>query len=750
METNQAAPKSPGLSGADSQFLQSSLLMMANAQGERPTGPPGLSATPTLSALVQALKRRWMLALTVALVASVGTVFGVFQLLPPKYNVQMRVRVARQAGVEESNHFIFTANMEAMVKSPLVLNAALNEKTKDGRDIKDLELVRSKGMGVIEWMEKALKTDFKLGPEVLRVTLAADQPEEAAELLNAVARAFLHEYAEMERAKKQQRLVELRARKEIVEADLSSLRKLWESQMKTLDVKDREAMQVTQQQWLNKLGAAEASRRINEEEYIKADNEIVVASARLKSLDKHEVPDDVLYEEYLKDPTIQGYIKAIGDLEDAIARMYREYNEPFATQKAVPLKHAKIEVTDLKAAREKQIRPAITLRWRTAVRKILETQISVAEEKREGFLRRRESFVKETLELERKVKESGPGGKARPRIIQETEDKIELAKKALEQTSAKISEVDLEVPGSRIQLLERAAVPLDRDRSQQTKIAGAGGLGIFVVALFGVAFLEFRSRKIGEADEVASGLGLKVLGTVPAMPVRPKKAGQSNSAGEQLWHNQLQESMDAIRTVLLHQARTEALHVIMIASANSGEGKTTLATQLAASLARAWKRTLVIDGDLRHPGAHLLFDVPQEPGLAEVLRGEVEPGDAVRATPFSRLWVLPAGNGDAHAIQAMAQDNLRTLFEQFKQQYDFIIIDAPPVLPVTDALLLGQHVDGILFTVLREVSRAPAIHAAQQKLEPLGVPTLGAVVLGTEPEFTDQNYRFAVNSFAKQ
>ncbi len=202
--------------------------------------------------------------------------------------------------------------------------------------------------------------------------------------------------------------------------------------------------------------------------------------------------------------------------------------------------------------------------------------------------------------------------------------------------------------------------------------------------------------------------------------------------------------MDAIRTVILHQARTESLHVLMVASAQSGEGKTTLATQLAGSLARAWKRTLVIDADLRHPGTHVLFDTPQEPGLAEVLRGEVEPADAVRATSFARLWLLPAGNGDAHAIQALAQDNVRTIFDHFKQQYDFIIIDTPPVLPVTDALLIGQHVDGLVYAVLSDVSRARAIHAAQQKLAPLGVRTLGAVVLGAEAEFDEKSYGYGM------
>lgn len=745
MDTNQAANKTNSAT-AESQLLQSSLLMMGHGDHE-PKGPPALSETPTLSGLLQAAKRRWPLAMGAALIASVITVVAVFVLLPPKFNVTMRTNIAKQPGIDESNHAIFTANMEARMKSWSVLNAALNEKTGDGREIKDLDLVRSKGMGAVDWLEKALKTDYKLGPEVLRVTLAADSAEEAAELLNAIARAFMAEYAEIERSKKQARLVELRRQKELLEGELRSLRNLHKQQLETLEIKDREAATVQQQEWLRRLAVADGIKRSNEEELIKAQNEIIAAKARLQNLDKQEVPDDVLYEWFSKDLGIQGLMKRLAEIEDEINRIYREYNEPLASQKAVPHKHAKIETREKIEQREAQIKPSIEKVWRGIVRKELNTQMNIAELRSQDYQRNRDRLHKEVLDLEKKVKESG-AGQLKPQLIQATEDKIELAKLALNQTSQKISEVDLEVPGSRISISQKATVPNERDSSQQIKVAGAGGFAMFFLALFGVAFFEFRARKIGAAQEVAHGLGMKVIGTVPAMPARSRNPSGPDSAVGQMWQHQLQESMDAIRTVILHQARSEALHVLLITSASSGEGKTTLATQLAASLARAWKRTLIIDGDLRHPATHTLFNVTQEPGLAEVLRGEVEPGDAIKATPFSRLWVLPAGNGDAHAIQALAQDNVRTLFEQLKQQYDFIIIDAPPVLPVTDSLLLGQHVDSVLFAILRDVSRAPAIHAAQQKMAPLGVPSLGAVVLGTDAEFTEKNYGFALSAAA--
>jgi len=200
--------------------------------------------------------------------------------------------------------------------------------------------------------------------------------------------------------------------------------------------------------------------------------------------------------------------------------------------------------------------------------------------------------------------------------------------------------------------------------------------------------------------------------------------------------------VDAIRTLLLHQTRTGALQVVLITSPGGGEGKTSLASQLAASLARAGRKTLLVDGDLRNPAAHRLFDVPQGPGLSEVLRDEVQIGDVVRPTPLGRLWLVPAGTWDSHAVQALAQDGVRALFAQLKSEYEFIIVDSCPVLPVADALLLAQNADAVIFSVLRDVSRLPAVHAAHQRLSALGVRTLGAVVIGAGNDVPALAYQY--------
>jgi capsular exopolysaccharide synthesis family protein len=260
--------------------------------------------------------------------------------------------------------------------------------------------------------------------------------------------------------------------------------------------------------------------------------------------------------------------------------------------------------------------------------------------------------------------------------------------------------------------------------------------------LAGLCLLEASGRRVYSSDDVGQGLGLRIVGTLPRLPASAgSKSASAQSLGGLDARYGLTEAVDALRTVLMHSprcagrtAQEPGARVVVITSAIGGEGKTTLASHLAASLARAWRKTLLIDGDLRKPAAHGQFDLPLEPGLSEALRGEVEFDDTVKPTMTSRLWLMPAGKLDAHSLQALAQEGLANVFERLREQYDFIVIDTSPVLPVPDALLLAQQADTVLLSVLRDHSRLPAVYAAQQKLEALGIRVLGSVVIGEKTE----------------
>jgi capsular exopolysaccharide synthesis family protein len=141
-------------------------------------------------------------------------------------------------------------------------------------------------------------------------------------------------------------------------------------------------------------------------------------------------------------------------------------------------------------------------------------------------------------------------------------------------------------------------------------------------------------------------------------------------------------------------------------------------------------RVLLIDADLRKPSIHRVFDLPLGAGLSEALRGEVAAADVINDTAVEELKILTAGYCDQKAIRVLSQGGLGALFAQFKEQFEFVIVDSSPILPVTDALIIAQQVDAVLFSVFRDVSCKPNVSAAILRLESLGVRIFGAVVTG--------------------
>jgi len=252
-------------------------------------------------------------------------------------------------------------------------------------------------------------------------------------------------------------------------------------------------------------------------------------------------------------------------------------------------------------------------------------------------------------------------------------------------------------------------------------------MGSFALVLLGFAWHDARAKRVTTSEVVTRGLGLNLVGVLPALP-----EGRRGSDGS--WDHLMTESIDSARTYLLHASQVEQIRVLMVASALKGEGKTSLACHLGASLARARRRTLIIDCDLRSPAAHILFDLPVGPGVCEILRGEADAADVILPTAAPGVEVLPAGRCDQEALQALAEGRLGPVLERVRDAYDFVVVDSAPILPVADSLQVAQHVDAVLFSVLRDVSRLPKIYDAYSRLERLGVRLLGAVVAGTKAE----------------
>jgi capsular exopolysaccharide synthesis family protein len=228
------------------------------------------------------------------------------------------------------------------------------------------------------------------------------------------------------------------------------------------------------------------------------------------------------------------------------------------------------------------------------------------------------------------------------------------------------------------------------------------------------------------------------VGTLPSFDERP---GRLRSVSEAEWKDFMVESIDSARTSLLHASRVTSHRVVMICSAVSGEGKTTLSCHMASSLARAGRRTLLIDCDLRRPSIHKMMDIPMAPGVCEILRGEVKTEDTIVAVDPD-LWVIPAGRCDLAALRALSQEPTRALFERVKAEFDFILVDSSPVLAVADSMQVCQYVDATLFSILHSVSCSPKVIAAYERLAGLEIPILGAIVTGVNDPLLATEYRY--------
>ena len=242
-----------------------------------------------------------------------------------------------------------------------------------------------------------------------------------------------------------------------------------------------------------------------------------------------------------------------------------------------------------------------------------------------------DDMTKEMEKEEQEIKKGGPEGLHLDDLIEAYKPEEEVLE-SLRKTKALLGADLLESTKSSVEEQDEATVyPVQNIKKLIMMAGGAGGAAMGLVLLV-IAYWEFRARRIKCVEDVVQGLGWRLVGQLPALPNQTRGLLR-RPADPGYWQSIMTESVDATRTMILHAARVDGLRTVMVTSAVSGEGKTSLSCHLACSLARAGRKTLLLDCDLRNPAAHRLFELPGIPGLCEVLRGEAQLAEVIRATP---------------------------------------------------------------------------------------------------------------------
>jgi len=298
-----------------------------------------------------------------------------------------------------------------------------------------------------------------------------------------------------------------------------------------------------------------------------------------------------------------------------------------------------------------------------------------------------------------------------------------------------------ELKTSNIRIVDRAEVPRSPVRPRRTlnitaSIFGGGFLGIGLVFFF-----NYLDNRIKTPEEIVQHLGLASLGLIPAVSATNPPSDPLMDMSTPIFS----ESIRALRTNVLFSSPQEGMQSVVVTSTGPGEGKSLVTANLAIALAKSGQRVLLVDADLRRPRIHHIFGKKQAPGLSNLMIGAVKASEVVQHARVQGLWVLPAGKTPPNPAEMLGSKRFNDFLKAVRGHFDWVLIDSPPVMAVSDACVIAHRTSGVIFVVSAD---ATSRHAARQALEQLAQARahfLGAVLnrvdLEKNPYYYSRYYR---------
>jgi tyrosine-protein kinase Etk/Wzc len=273
-------------------------------------------------------------------------------------------------------------------------------------------------------------------------------------------------------------------------------------------------------------------------------------------------------------------------------------------------------------------------------------------------------------------------------------------------------------------------------------------LGLLVGLLLGVGgafFLEYLDQTIKTTQDVDRVLATPVLGMVPLDAKLAARGGDSRRPISIITaldgDDPAAEAYRTLRTNVTFVGAERPVQLLALTSPGPGEGKSTTAANLAVALALGGHKTLLIDADLRRPLLHRAFGLVHEPGLTDVLVGRAAAREAIRPDVIERLDVLPAGSSPPNPSELLGSDAMHALIAEVRQNYDYIVVDTPPVLPVTDATVISTVADATILAIRSGETEETSATRALDQLKRVNARIAGVVLNGVDTR-RDRHYTY--------
>lgn len=530
---------------------------------------------------------------------------------------------------------------------------------------------------------------------LVEVAFVSPSPELAARIANGLAEAYIDWGIEM-------RGISVEKASSFLTSQIESIKREIADKETELQAYSRSATDIVALDPASNV-AIQRLEALNRD-YIEAVSERINKEARYQQLVNS--PRDAVPE------SVSGAL--VGSLRAEVLRLEREYASQLATYKpewpAMQSLKEQIEKArqNLNAAYDETVRGART-EYETA-------------------LRREQSLTDELTRQKGQALQLNSAAVAYNNLKVEVQTRRNLLDELLRKQSQ--TEVASRLQGSResnVVVVDRALPP---NRPFRPSLPRHLGLGFTVGLLAGVGLayaLHFLDCTLKNAEDVERVLGLPVLGVIPDISAAGRGYGyygygygysygysrgsrrstKKQTAVEEvhielvcLTHPRMQvsEAFRGLRTSLL-LSTAEGLKVVLVTSTTVGEGKTSTSGNLAVVLAQLGKHVLLVDGDLRRPRQHEIFKLSNRSGLVNFITGQAEPAEVFLRSSVPNLYLTPSGPVPPNPSELLASGRAHEFFTLARQRFDFVVVDSPPVLPVTDATVLSRIADGVVVCV---------------------------------------------------
>ena len=332
--------------------------------------------------------------------------------------------------------------------------------------------------------------------------------------------------------------------------------------------------------------------------------------------------------------------------------------------------------------------------------------------------------------------------------------KLERSRRIIEemmtivQSGLKEAEIAAAVGDSTASVLDEAVTPSQQTGSSETLIFAVAIISGLIVGL-AVAFLrDWLDTTIRSEKDLANVVGVTVIGSIPNLQQQSRSSGYrlpSAQDGGDLktrpttgreYQTPAAEAYRTLRTNLNYLTPPRAPHVIVITSALPGDGKTTTTVNLAVTLAHQGQRVILIDAETRRGTVHEVFGIPPSPGFFDLMYGQASPGECIRRVQLEgggTIDVLPLGSAPSvNPADLLVTTRLQPLFERLRGQYDYVLIDTPPLNLFTDAALIGAEADALLLVARADKTDRDELRYAVQQLRNVQVTLAGTILNDVE------------------